>query len=148
MSVHSKVTESPLNMIKEKYFYHPFIHKTKKCFGRQEQSPGCAVKCKSPRRRERDGYGVAGVMRTLERAQSALRHDRAANLLLAGVAIASDSALDFFGSELRDEQFFFRHGGQQHSARVTHDDGGLRVLDMAEQRFNSGVIRLDISQNL
>ena len=111
-------------------------------FVRQEQSHGCAVKRKSPRRRERDGYGVAGVMRTLERAQSALRHDRAANLLLAGVAIASDSAFDFFGGELRDEQFFFRHGGQQHSARVTHDDGGLRVLDMAEQRFNSGVIRL------
>ena len=111
-------------------------------FGRQEQSHGCAVKRKPPRRRKRDGYGVAGVMRTLERAQSALRHDRAANLLLAGVAIASDSAFDFFGGELRDEQFFFRHGGQQHSARVPHDDGGLRVLDMAEQRLNSGVIRL------
>ena len=111
-------------------------------FGRREQSPRCAVKRKSPRRRERDGYGVAGVMRTLERAQSALRHDRASNLFLGGVAIASHGTLHFFGRELRYVQMLFSQCGQQHSARVPHDDGGLRMFDMAEQRLNSGVIGL------
>ena len=103
---------------------------------------GLAFKRESTRRRKRDGHGIACIVGTLERAQSALRHDRAANLLLGGVAIAGDGALHFFGREFRDGQVFFSERGQQHSARVPHDDGGLRVLDMAKQRLNRGMIRL------
>ena len=103
---------------------------------------GLAFKRESTRRRKRDRHGVTGVVGTLERAQSALRHNRAANLLLGGVAIAGDGALDFFGREFRDGQVFFSERGQQHSARVPHDDRGLRVLDMAEQGLNCSVIRL------
>ena len=106
------------------------------------RSHGFAVKRKSTRRRQRDRHGIACVVRTLERAQSALRHDRASNLFLGGVAISSDGALHFLGRELRYLQMLFSQCGQQHSARVPHDDGGLRMFDMAEQRLNSGVIGL------